>query len=105
MTGLTRPIPDDAQPIVAIIRYGVPRPEELPTGRWMLRWEAARFFRGSTTCKECCSLGMLSSATHPTPVGPLTGIYGWDDAIEAFVLWHDEQHDPQALVDALWGPA
>lgn len=95
---LTRPIPDEAQPIVAIIRHGVPRPELPKLFSYGLGWQRE--------IGKCCPLGLLSSATENTPCDAAqAGIYGHDDALKWFYFWHDEQRDPQALVDALWGPA
>lgn len=100
MTSLTRPLPPEAVPIVRIIRYGVPRPVELPLPRLLngklLRWRRRR--EGL-----CCPMGLLSCARLPTPVDPeFCGIYGFGRATMSFAAWWDSCRDPAAAVAAVW---
>ena len=92
---LTRPIPEDAMPVVEIIRREVPRPRELPVSRSnvgdLLRFGTA------------CPMGLCPKAETPTPAGQDT--FGYDvklHEIWAFFDWWDNESDPQAAVDAVW---
>lgn len=94
-----RAIPKAALPVVEIIRRDVPRPEELPTLGFenvVLRWRNK---------KTKCPMGLPDASTAVAPaVGTsFAGGVCTDTAVKAFGVWWDQQTDPQAAVDAVWG--
>lgn len=104
---LTRPIPKEAEDIAAMIRAEVPRPKSLPesalAGPSMasLRWPHPMF-------ALCCPMGFLPAAENgePSDYGCFAeGAFETEanEAIWSFGQWWDEQTDPQAAVDAVWG--
>ena len=100
LTGLTRPIPDEALAVVAILRRDVPRPK-LPTMsryREKLDW----FDRG----RPCCAAGLAPKALYGFPGGAHSFGYeneGITDAqVESFTWWFDDQVNAQDVVDAIW---
>ena len=101
-TGLTRPIPAEAMPVVEILRRDVPRPTTLPVPcgvRGRLAWIKKRDW-------HCCAMGLPRNATSLFPGTANSFGYeneGITDAnVEAFADWFDEQVDAQALLDAIW---
>ena len=105
---LTRPIPDDALEVVALLRRDVPRPIELPVMQWahmplvnssqqVLRWS---MWQNKWTC---CPMGMHPCAKSPVPCS----VWSWpvcssSMAIQVFADWWDEQTDAEAAVQAIW---
>jgi len=90
-------IPEEAMPVVKMLRRDVRRPKKLPIMKGnSLRWE-----------NGCCAMGLHPAATAPCP--------GWicdflepvkseitSVSIEGFYNWFDAQWDAQATVDAIW---
>lgn len=94
-------IPELAHRVIEILRRDVPRPVDLPQVENpgfvlcpMLRWGGDR-----------CAMGLHPKATARIPVSPehLPGLGLFKTEITAFWEWWDEQADPQAAVDAVWG--
>lgn len=103
---LTRPIPALAMPVAKVIRRDVARPKRLPKlcniPDWdgegqALRWRVSRNFS--------CPMGQhpLAWALAPTERREFP-IPGCNQAsIGSFGKWWDEQTDPLAAVNAVWG--
>lgn len=100
---ITRPIPEEALPVVEIIRRDVPRPETLPVAQTN---SCMRWYRGALLC---CPMGLHGTAKLGAPSdgfhfeGELRNCTS--DAIEQLGIWWDEQTDARAAVDAVWGEA
>ena len=101
---MTYRIPRAAMPVVDLIRATVPRPRTLPVlvgdgakGVW-LRWRRRR--------GEYCLMGLLPCALSRMPI-LLSQLPGSGLTPKAFLaglrMW-DRWTDPQAAVDAVWGP-
>ena len=112
---LTRPIPPEADLVIAILRRDVTPPDYLPTslviGSYVgaLRWDVKKPFRGfpSLDVVRCDPMGLHPRARHPIPVDGWH-FYGLDSpifnaAVKAFALWWDGERDPTAAVAAVWG--
>lgn len=96
---LTKPIPDDAMPVVKILRRDVPKPTTLPTSMWQGSIESLRWEEG--TRQPSCPMGLHKDATRPCPICSLD-FPASNTAIRAFYRWFDSQTDAQATVDAIW---
>ncbi len=108
-TGLTRPIPPEALPVVKLIRERVPRPKELPANLPTAQGCFALRFVTWPEETKCCPLGLDSSTTFGAPefieqfsedspfykIGPLP--------IKEFGAWWDGEENAQAACDAVWG--
>ena len=103
---LTRPIPLEARPVLKVIRNSSERPAALPGpgDEVAMRWIIGRDYY--------CPMGLCACAMRGDPVVMLDFIgndkFGKypdlsDDAVYEFSDWWDEQTDPQAAVDAVWG--
>ena len=103
-----KPIPEDAIPVVEILRKDVRRPSELPhIGKGcndmpVLRWKSTdrRTFLG----QECCPMGLHPEATDPCPYDDDSAFPASFDEIEAFADWWDslELSDASEAMDAIW---
>lgn len=83
---LTRPIPDEALPAVALVRQYVRKPVRPP-----------RNYLGGLMWLQGCGVGCLSEIFVPDGecgAGGFLSLYAW---------WY-EQTDGQSAMDALWGP-
>ena len=100
---LTRPLPAEALPVVEEIRRRVAKPDSLPRAflGCCLFWPAA----DSSGETEACVIGLHPNSRNlcvedreaAADLGfPL-------HQITALRKWCDDQRDPQALVDAVWG--
>lgn len=93
-------IPEEAMPVVKILRRDVPRPKTMPRreGRWNpeLRWHGR------------CPIGIHPAAKSKEPgsiwAWPVPGVT--DRNILAFVDWWDQlkSHQARAAVDLIWPP-
>lgn len=95
---LTRPITENIQFVIDIIRNEVERPE-LPTLKiGLLRWDDQQ----RTYSK--CAMGLCPKATHNLPVSPREFPYDGikNSHVTDFIDWFDSQNDPQAVVDIIW---
>jgi hypothetical protein len=106
---LTRPIPPEALPIAEILRRDVARPDpdesklmESPfdKGAKVIRWATEPAY----AC--LCPMGMHPDAQSPLP-SYAEEFPACEDAgaVDAFGTWFDEQTDPHAAVEAIWGKA
>lgn len=105
---ITRPIPDSCKAVVERIRREVPVPSEDPTMFQILSYmgrpignPCPRFKTGEKFSKAgwfngCCPLGLLPDATEPSP-------FPDDPAMQDFANWWDEQTDPIAAKNEVWG--
>jgi len=101
-----KPIPEEAMPVVEIIRREVPRPAELPVRlKETLRWKINNEYY--------CPMGLCPKAIRPTPSGPFS--FGYDESAnttsenrflytDAFMGWWDWllPKDAAEAVDAIW---
>lgn len=95
---ITRPIPDEAWPVVLVLRRDVPRPEPE-------RFERQVAGDGRPLrCAGHCPMGMHPAALSYTPCRPwqLPSLGLTEDAIHNYWFWFDAQLDPQAAVSATW---
>ena len=102
---LTREIPPEAMPVVEILRRDVPRPEELPGDKWpSLSWPSP-YWRRCSRLGVCCPMGLHPKSLFNAPNDASVFADGetTDDAVDSFGKWWDEQTDPQAAVDSIWG--
>jgi len=98
---LTRPIQPEARPVVDVLRRDVPRPVELPTilpfgcgPRWI--GPLGKLF-------PICAMGLREGSSRRLPGNPSEFCHEVSmEAVWTFMVWHDEQTDPAALVDAIW---
>jgi hypothetical protein len=100
---LTRPIPDAAVPVLELLRRDVPRPDPGNLNGTVLRWF---MFTRTGMGQYCDPLGLHPNAVCGTPRIPdaLPGVPVLRrEMMQAFADWWDEQTDPQAAVDAVWG--
>jgi len=88
------PIPDDAMPVVEILRRDVPKPKDLPKPTRNDCW--LRF------CNGYCPMGLHSEALTPAPMNNSEFPLATDDSRRVFEYFWDNQTDPQAAVDAVW---
>jgi len=120
---LTKPIPKQAMEAVEFIRWWVPKPKRLPEpfkrtldDRPLLRWPMS-------TAKtivalmpwwygECCPLGLCPTALAGAPSGASSAgmisdgdraFRRVDKSVHSFIHWWDQQNDPKAAVEAVWG--
>ncbi len=97
---LTRPIPQDAMPVVTILRRDVERPKDLPEALGLngrgLRW---------VDDSETCPMGFHDQSTFwlPDDCTEFAGGICSNDSVGEFSDWWDMQTDPQAAVNAVWG--
>jgi hypothetical protein len=92
------PYPPECQAIIDAIRAEVPRPKELPRPTYDAHHGLGFGEDGRSP------LGLLMwDCAEPRPS---VGIRDFDPyAVAEFSLWWDWLDDPQAAVDAVWGPA
>ena len=104
---LVNSIPEDAMPVVEIIRRDVPRPTRLPGFSIYFANIKCLRFNGCS-----CPMGLHKNSTSYTPTQP-EAFLGDDlimeermrlgEPVESFAHWWDKQTDPKAAVDAVWG--
>ncbi len=102
-------IPQEAMPVVEIIRKQVPKPEELPLlhnrgdirRRRVLRWKESI----GDHIMLYSPLGLLPTTIYAAPSNAYESGLPEEmcDAVQEFIEWWDEQTDAQAAVDAVWG--
>ena len=103
---ITRPIPKRARRIVDTIRREVPRPSYLPLyAEWYECRGRLRWVTPAPDCRVVCPLGLLSRPVSPAPIvaDDLPAYKFSDRQVAAFWRWWDEQYDPKAAVEAVWG--
>lgn len=108
-------IPENAMPVVALLRERVKRPEKLPIsdGGGPFRWENVNM---RTIGWNCCPMGFFPEATYECPYMPdhLPGLNLQESAIDSFANWWDNLlvgwDEPvgkdliaQRAVDLIWG--
>ncbi len=110
---LTRPIPPEAGPALAVLRRHE-RPKELPHrdhnavvhagGRYLtpLRWcDEGDHTGGINGHEHFCPLGLYTEAKSACPKpADVPGVPA--EAAEAFMRWWDEQTDARAAVEEVW---
>ena len=96
---LTRPMPDAALPVLAVIRERVKKPAKLPNPCYVdsgnLRWTHSKGF--------CCAMGLVPEASDTPGYSTEFDNLATTEEVTAFGSWFDEQIDPQAVVDFIWG--
>lgn len=109
MVALTRPIPEEAMPVVQLIRERVKRPEDLPelVQPFASCRSVLRFVRGNGAVRVC-PMGLDKTAIMPLPTDAYcfsicSPFRNSDVGVRHCGLWWDEQQNAQAAVDAVWG--
>jgi len=102
---LTRPIPDDAMPVVEELRKCA-KPKNFPhlhvarEGQKCLRW------RNPDGTSPLCPMGLHPRSMDATPFTSIDFL-GFNkisgEAVRSFGAWWDEQEDAQEAVKAVWG--
>lgn len=93
--GVTRPMPQEARLVAEVLRKDVSRPRYHPIGS-PLRFDRVLI---SGDHGWSCPMGLHpDSRGRDEPYGMPFGRAG-----EAFAEWWDEQVDPEAAVEAVWG--
>ena len=107
------PIPEEAMPVVEILRLDVERPKELPVIYGHQRSHPFRFeyilgWNIPWKPRVCCPMGLHPKATMCSPADSIHFIqrhnFTLDKAIKAFYGWWDKlaKEDAQEVVDAIW---
>ncbi len=110
---LTKPLPEDAMPVIKVIRRDIPRPDWKKfhgndSGGTALR---IRFNHPNPKIglRICCPMGMHEKASNNCPQTDVEflgdawkEVMGWG-TVGTFYRWWDEQKDPEAAVQAVWG--
>ena len=110
---LTRPIPERAMPIVAILRRDVRRPPYTTLRPFTRGSTGLRWFRNHETL---CPIGLHPKATSQDPDDEYDALWieemfeprtehlrrTYRRAFYALIDWWDEQTDPHAAVHAIW---
>jgi hypothetical protein len=111
-----KPIPEEAMPVVEIIRREAEKPTDLPLPvlgmnafphiREHLRWKKDKEY--------FCPMGLCPKAKRPEPVGPCSFGYevelflgpkdNYFENTDAFISWWDSllKKDAAEAVDAIW---
>jgi len=91
-----KPIPEQAMPVVEILRKDVPKPDKLPTGHcWV---------KGGLSY---CPMGLHPNSSNQMPIyyDEFAGGICDSPAMGWFMVWWDGLgvEDAQEAVDAVWG--